>query len=279
MKLLIADSGGTKTDWAYITPSGINYFSGEGLHPAYNSSGQIGDELRKNVLKNVGEVDHIWFYGAGCYGSEPVSKIKQSIIRVFPESAVNVFDDLTGAARAHLQNRNGTICAMGTGSICGRYKNGEIVRRSAALGFAIGDEGSAADIGRAILKAFFRDEMGEETSSRVASVLQNREYAYWMDKIYKSPHPNRELASVAGKVLEKVRSKQLLRIITGCFERFLDQQLSSIKPDKQEPIVLTGTVANKHSSLLSALLTQRGFTSHSVSSGVIGGLVEYHAKR
>jgi len=276
MNILIADSGGTKTDWAYIDSAGIHYFNGKGLHPAYNTFHELTSEIARSVKPQT--ISQVYFYGAGCLGKSPVDKISGAISQSIPDSEVHVFDDLTGAARAHLQQSDGIIAALGTGSICGRYKNGEIIRRSAALGYAIGDEGSAADLGKTAIKAFFRKDFDKDTHQTVKKILGNEDYSYWMGKIYGSTQPNLVLASIAGDIFREASHSQLQEILISRFESFIDSQLSSLHPVKDEQIVFAGTVSNVHKGLLSTLMETRDFENFSVKPGLIEGLVAYHTK-
>ncbi len=274
MGILVADSGGTKTDWAYLNEKGTMHFSGNGLHPAYMSGDDITEEIRRTVSAQPSQ---IYFYGAGCHGPEPVSKIKGAIQEALPDAFITVRDDLTGVARAHLQKSGGLIVALGTGSICGRYQDGEILRRSAALGYAIGDEGSAADLGRVLLKAYFRQTLNKNTSEKVAERLQHVTYSDCMDKIYGSSRPNRELASFAGMVFEGALTDQLKELISSRFLAFIDSQFESLQPGKEEQIVCSGSVAIAHAGALKQAFLRRGYDQVSIKEDVIGGLARYHS--
>ncbi|MEX2456076.1 MAG: hypothetical protein WD381_02130, partial [Balneolaceae bacterium] len=182
MKLLIADSGATKTDWAYLENGKPIFFKGDGLHPAYFSDADI----KNSIYRTVGKLqpNHIYFFGAGCHSDEVNNRLANIFKNQFGKVTVSVEDDLTGTAKAHLGKENGIIAALGTGSICGRYQAGKIKEKSSSLGFAIGDEGSAADIGKRILKQFFRNRFDEATHQTVAAALDETSYSVWMQKIY-----------------------------------------------------------------------------------------------
>jgi len=274
MKTLVADSGGTKTDWVMLKNAGSEFFKTAGLHPSYVSSNQITAEVRKTISEAP---DEIYFYGAGCHGAGPIRKIKQAIHAVFTGSKVFVHDDLTGVARAHLQWNDGVIAALGTGSICGRYQNGEIVERSAALGYAIGDEGSAADLGRTILKAYLRKTLGKETQELIKIRLGSDSYSEWMDRIYNSERPNRELAAVAALAFKLPLNSELREVVMNCFLKFIDTQLIPLSADPEGPIVYTGSVAVAHGEILFEAMQKRGIEQVSIEKNVIEGLAIYHS--
>ncbi|MGM0459133.1 MAG: hypothetical protein ACQERO_07305 [Bacteroidota bacterium] len=273
MITVIADSGGTKTDWAIVSQGNAEFVQGQGLHPAYLSQDEIASEVRECIKEKP---DRVFFYGAGCHGKKPVEKMEAILTAVFPAADVVVKDDLTGVARAHLRKRTGVIAALGTGSICGVYKNHEITHRSAALGFAIGDEGSAVDLGRTVLKAFFRQNLDESSHQQVAERLKEIDYSVWMDKIYGSSRPNRELAAVAGMVFRDPMERGVQDLLCKTLERFMDTQLAQLQPAKDNPVVYTGTVAASHRAKLHELMTKKGYEQVETKSDVIGGLVAYH---
>lgn len=277
MGILIADSGGTKTDWVYIDSANEHYFKSSGLHPAYTTGKQISEEIKYAMHFDPSEIDQVFFYGAGCHGIEPKQKIINALKQTLIGCRIDVFDDLTGAARAHLQQTEGIIAALGTGSVCGRYKNGEITMRSAALGYAIGDEGSAADLGKSVLRAYYRAELNKDARNAVEKKLGNVDYSHWMNQIYGSSQPNRELASVAEMVFSDDKQPQQLKsILINCFERFIDSQLLSLQPHSEERILFTGKVSNAHSKIILSLLKNRNFNNCSVKEGLISGLARYH---
>lgn len=273
MNILIADSGGTKTDWVYLDDAETVYKSGKGLHPAYMTIDQISENIFKDIDKTP---ERVFFYGAGCHGPESQIKIEMAFNKVFSAAEVQVYDDLTGAARAHLQQTSGFIAALGTGSICGRYESGDIVKRSASLGYAIGDEGSAADIGRTILKAYFRDTLNSETSALVEERLDHVSYSDMMEQIYSSERPNAQLAAVAGNVLYRPINDQLRELILSRFTEFIDAQFRSLAANPDDEIICTGSVAVAHADILVRAMAIQGFENIHIKSGVIEGLVQYH---
>lgn len=273
MSILIADSGGTKTDWASVEQSKSEIIHGTGLHPAYMSVDQIEEYIRKDI--NI-VPERVYFYGAGCHGDKPKTKITEALKKVFPVAKIEVMDDLTGAARAHLQNSDGIVVLFGTGSICGRCESGKINERSASLGYAIGDEGSAADLGRSIIKAYFRQALDPETKELVENFLVEKSYSDLMSRIYASERPNRELAMIAGNILDNPLTDQLKKLILVRFTEFIDTQLAMLLPSSDERIVCTGKVAIAHADILLEAMATREFKKVSIMRNIIEGLMRYH---
>ena len=277
MKILIADSGNTKTDWAFLEDDKPIYHRGTGLHPAYNSDEVIGKEIKKTAGHL--QPTAIRFYGTGCYSDEVKSRFETTLRSLFGNVSIEVMDDLTAAAHAHLGKKPGIIAILGTGSVCGRYDGHKISGRSAALGYAIGDEGSAADLGRRIIKQFLRNRFDEETAKHISASLEKHTYPDLMEWIYRSDNPGRQLAASAGEVLNRPLTNQLSDLVSGAFSEFITGQLSMLKPDPAETIVFTGTVALRHQALLKNELETIGYHSVLFGERVIEGLVQYYNNR
>ncbi|MCC5908549.1 MAG: hypothetical protein JJU13_20190 [Balneolaceae bacterium] len=267
MPTLIADSGATKTDWLYVDGTDTSHIKTQGLHPS--NIEQLSDS--QDIQNQIGgfSPDSIYFFGTGC--GNPVSdEILQRFLQpIFPNATIRINSDLDGSGWAFFGEGNGVVAVMGTGSVCAKIENGKVAKKSAALGFAIGDEGSAADLGRRILRLYFRKTADETTYNFIAGKLQHTDYATMMNRIYRAGKPNRELASIAGEVLIKPLPPQLLEMIKDAFGEFVDQQLSMLKLSGSENIVFTGKVAHVHKEILIPLLNQKGYNNVSIRYPVI----------
>ena len=275
-KILIADSGATKTDWAYVENGKPIFVKSAGLHPAYLSDSEMSGIIRKSVGKF--SPNHIYFFGAGCHSDAVNERLKSVLKEELDTVWVEISDDLTGAAKAHLQNNDGLIAALGTGSICGRYQTGKITQRSAALGYAIGDEGSAADIGKRVLRNYFRLRFDDETQAYISDKLQVTSYSEWMERIYQSRHPNRELAKIAGMVLNDTFPAQVKTLLVDSIQLFIDSQLHQLQPKPDESIVCTGTVAASNREIVKNIFAKSGFQQVEIGGSVIEGLVDFYSE-
>lgn len=75
----------------------------------------------------------------------------------FPE--VEVVTDAVTAARGALGDRDGIVAAIGTGSVFATQR-GQVIRQYGGYGFTLGDEGSGASLGRALLSRALRAHDG-----------------------------------------------------------------------------------------------------------------------
>lgn len=268
MTYLIADSGATKTDWLYVDGSDTIHIKTQGLHPS--NIEQLSDSM--DIQTQIGHLspEKIYFFGAGC--GNPVSNeiVLRFLQPIFPEADIRIKSDLEGSGRAFFGKGSGVVAVLGTGSICAKVQDGQVIKKSAALGFAIGDEGSAADLGRRILRMYFRKSRDSESILFISEKLGGADYATVMNDIYRAGKPNRALAAVAGDVLQHPLPTGLTTLIKMAFEDFVSQQLSMLELKGDEPIVFTGKVAHVHQDLLFPVLKSAGYENVEVRYPVVG---------
>jgi glucosamine kinase len=271
-KLLIADSGATKTDWLYVDGQNRRIIRTTGLHPSFLDTASDLAELRAEMDSVY--PDEVRFFGTALGNPESDQKMQAFLQQLFPSAKVIVKSDLEGAGRAFFGNEKGIVAVLGTGSVCARIENGNVIQKSIPLGFAIGDEGSAADLGRRILKAYYRKKFQPETEKLISERIGGFDYGRMMNRIYRSDKPNRELASVAGEVLIKPMSSELTDLIERGFRKFIENQLSTLNPNTSHQIVCTGKVADAHRDLLLKFLRDMGYERASIKYPVIESFKE-----
>lgn len=267
MTYLIADSGATKTDWLYVDENGTSHIKTQGLHPANIRQAEDFTDVHDQL--EMLDPDDIYFFGAGC--GNPVSDevVRHFLQPMFPKSRITIKSDLDGSGKAFFGNGNGVVAVLGTGSVTAIIKNGKVFKKSASLGYAIGDEGSAADLGRRILKMYFRKTCSDETHRFISQKLSEIEYSEMMTRIYGSFKPNRELAAIAGKVLIHPFPDELGQMVEQALLDFIEQQLIPLSLKGDEEIVFTGKVAEVHKKTLLSLLDKKGLRNAHVYYPVI----------
>ena len=274
---LIADSGSTKTAWAVvgvedkiITTSGIN--------PIFMDANTITEilntQLKPNLTENITEV---YFYGAGCASEEKNNIIKEALTSVFGKVNVEVASDLLGAARGLLGFSDGIACIMGTGSNSCLYENGKISWNVPALGFILGDEGSGAVLGKLLMGNIFKNQLPEEVKEDFVQT-----YGYNMmdviEKVYRSPLPNRFLASFGPFIAKHKEVPEMKEMITTALESFIIRNVKQY-PYTTMPVSFTGSIAYYFSDILQDLATRHGLTIGKIEKDPLRGLVEFHTKQ
>ena len=123
--ILIADSGSTKTDWAFVENGEIiEQKVTPGINPVLMSETQIKESLEEFLFEENlhpssfvlhPEKDfQIFFYGAGCIPPFK-NKVEKILAEQLPEAEIHVESDMLGAARALFGREAGIACIMGNG--------------------------------------------------------------------------------------------------------------------------------------------------------------------
>jgi N-acetylglucosamine kinase-like BadF-type ATPase len=162
--VLIAESGGTKTDWAFIDSSGeVVLFTTESYHPS-NWNEDFFKCIR-DFWQGRGELkSKLWFYGAGCLSRSNAELLRSQFQKIgFDE--VHVYSDLHAAGIASCGKGEGNIIISGTGSILFHFKNKEVVDYFGGLGHLKGDEGSGFYFGKLVIEAYRNGTLDEEQMS------------------------------------------------------------------------------------------------------------------
>lgn len=98
MKILIADSGSTKTDWALVDEQGnvMVTCKTQGISPIHQSDAEILDVLCKELVLSE-QPQQVFFYGSGVTEAMK-SRMKSLLQQSFPEAKVEAEGDMLGAA-------------------------------------------------------------------------------------------------------------------------------------------------------------------------------------
>ncbi len=277
MRILIADSGATKTDWAFIQEGKPFYMKSSGLHPAYFDREAVLKELKK-IFKQTHPVT-ILFYGAGCYSEESCRPVRNLLHELFKDIPVEIQDDLTAVAHAFLGLEPGVAGILGTGSASGYFSGGKKKQQVASLGYVLGDEGSGADIGKRILKAALRKEFDQPVLDFLEARLETLRYSEVIEKLYRAKRPSYYLAKVSEKVLTGNFPDAIRQVVEESFQSYIDNHLKKYDGFPDIRIVLSGGVASHQRDLAEKILEKNGITDYQISGSVITALAERQMNR
>jgi len=168
---LIADSGGTKTDWCYVDVLGNkNYFTTASYHPNLISDEwiEVNESFWKKyiIIKDL----EVHFYGSGCL-KEPNSTKVKLVFEKWGFKDVHVESDILAAARACFGKEDGWIGILGTGAVLAEIENHQIKNVYGGLGPLIGDEGSGFYFGKLLIDYYLKDKFSLETKREIESIL------------------------------------------------------------------------------------------------------------
>jgi N-acetylglucosamine kinase-like BadF-type ATPase len=280
--ILIADSGGSKTDWRLIFKDGsIDQASAPGFNPYY----QPIEDLRKNVqeillpkMKNEETVEHIYFYGAGVSSVKNQLTIKSAFLEFFPEAQIEIGWDLLAAARALCGTEPGIACIMGTGSNSCLYDGKNIIDNVANLGWILADEGSGAIIGRKFLVDYLRKKLPPKLAEQFHArfPLTREEF---LEKVYQQEKPSAFLASFCKFIFQHLKEPYCYDLIYSSFAEFYENNVMKYENYQNLKVHFTGSIAFYFSDILRQVANDKGITVKNILEGPIAGLTLYHTQK
>lgn len=278
MKILLADSGSTKTEWCLISSDADPKTTySDGLNPFYHTVDSIAGEITKKVIPEIPSVDRIYFYGAGCAGAEAIGRMTEALKKVYGDIPVEVDSDLLGAARAICGHNEGVGCILGTGSNSCHYDGEKIIDQVPVLGFILGDEGSAGSFGRKILQGYFYREMPSELREWLEN-HHNMARPAILEAVYKKPHFNTFVASFTKLFAEFADHPYIVFMLQEGINEFLERHVIKYHIGPDVPVGFVGSVAFHNQSSVKAALARKGLRPGSIIQTPMEGLRTYHSE-
>jgi N-acetylglucosamine kinase-like BadF-type ATPase len=280
--ILIADSGGSKTDWRLVLKNGdIDQASSPGFNPYYQPIEDLKSIVKNILLPKIpaGEkVREIYFYGAGVSSEKNQITIKNAFLDFFPESQIEIGWDLLAAARALCGNEPGIACIMGTGSNSCLYDGKNIIDNVANLGWILADEGSGANIGRKFLVDYLRKKLPDTLAKQFhARFPYSREE--FLEKVYQQEKPSAFLASFAKFIFQHLKEPYCYQLIYSSFAEFYENNVMKYNNYQNLKVHFTGSIAFYFSDILRQVANDKGITVKNILEGPIAGLTLYHTQK
>ena len=295
--ILIADSGGSKTDWALVSlPTDTHKYvlkvRTQGLNPFHQSKDVILKALEEELMPalykaaeqsgtfskeyDIAEkVTQIAFYGAGC--TKALSPIVGEALAVaFPSASIKVESDLLGAAHAVCGHEEGIACILGTGANSCLYDGKQIVANIPPLGYILGDEGSGAVLGKMLLNGIFKGDLPTEIRDLYLE-WSGLTYPEIIDKVYRQPLANRFLASSSKFIKENLQYAELEGLVRYNFDTFFKKNILKYTVSSIRVISAVGGIASAFEEQLRASADSFGYQVGKVLSSPIDGLIEYYS--
>ena len=281
MNRFIIDSGATKTEYLLTNGKEILFrFKNRGININYTDDTEVChilDECRK-LLPAENLPKEIIFYGAGCGSALNRQRISAILHRLFPNSSIFVYSDLTGACHALCGKEAGWVAILGTGSSSCMYDGEKIISTAPSLGYLLGDEGSGAHLGKLLLTAYLEGELPDGLRKQLETQYQLT-VSVVMEQLYRKPFPNRFMSSLAPFMLENSDNQHILSLLESSFHTFFTKQLHFFTPDLR-PVALnmTGSIAFHFQSILKNVAEKVGVSIIKVVPSPMEGLVGYYNK-
>ena len=283
--ILIADSGSTKVHWCLMAANGHTAeFITDGINPLFQTSDAMRNSICNQLLPQMasmlwaGTVSHVFFYGAGCT-PEKSPFVEKAIESVFKKAKVFVASDMLGATRGLLGHEKGVACILGTGSNSCLYDGEQIIKNVPSLGFILGDEGSAATLGKRLVSDLLKNQLGDDIKERFLSQYAINQ-ADVIEHVYRQPFPNRWLANLARFCAENIDDPRIHDLVYDHFAQFVKRNISQYYTTEEQkqsmPVGFVGSIAFYYRPVLEQVMSDYGFRVGQILQDPIPGLVEYH---
>ncbi len=285
--ILIVDSGSTKCDWIGIDlKTGKEVFEKQrtpGLNPAIISKADAHAIIcDNNVLTDYKlEIEHVFFYGAGCGTVEAPKMLEEVLKSIFINSNVVVKEDTYAAiySTVGVDHNPAVVCILGTGSNCTYFDGKDVHQRVISLGYSIMDDGSGNYFGRQLLRDYYFNTMPHD----LKLIFKTR---YDMDNdviktnLYKNPNPNAYLAKFAEFLILNKESDYVQGVIKKGLRSFATTMILQFEEEiKTVPVHFAGSIAHFLKREIKEVAEEFGFKAGNFQRRPIEGLADYHLKQ
>lgn len=274
---MIADSSSTKTDWAIVEHQNIiAKATTSGINPFFQTRREISRVIRLELPEDYFKhrYDKIYYYGAGCNTEAKSNIVKASLTAQF-RSQTSVESDLLAAARSLFNKEAGIACILGTGSNSCFYDGKDIKKNVKAGGYILGDEGSAATLGRMFLSDYVK---GLVPNDLAYIFLQKTSVAPddALTEVYNRPMPNSFLAEMGYFLADYISNSYVEDLIENNLRQFFTRNVCQYECHDCK-VRFVGLAASKFSIELRRVANNFGIEVDEIRDRSMEGLIQYHA--
>ena len=276
---VIADCGATKSQWITIHSDGTtSRMTASGINVSTMSADSVTDILSETAIR-ISATDRtaaeIHLYIAGIPSDELKTAIEDTFRKHFPVESIEIQSDLIGAARAACGNEPGIAAIMGTGSNSCQYDGRRITKRIYSSGFILGDEGSAATLGKLFISDFLKGLVPQDIAEDFASRYPS-DYRTIVANVYGSESsPSGYLGSFAPFIMEHYSHPYIKELVDGNFRSFFRRSIKQYDTE-QYPVGIVGGFGYALKDIITRIASEEGVRISRFIKNPIDGLVEYH---
>ncbi len=278
---IIAESGASKTDWRWIKEDGtIGQAKTIGINAYHISHENLISVFSTDLsIPEDEKITKVSYYGAGCGSTENKEKIKKALKEVFNSKEIEVQHDLLAAARATCLDKAGISCILGTGANACVYDGETITTEMVSLGYAMGDEGSGAYIGKQIVKAFLEKELPQKLHKNFEENYPELTATEVNQNVYQKPFPSRYLAGFFRFAIDNQQERYIHELVQKSFQLFLEKSVLKFEEHDKLPVHFVGGVAFYAQNIMRQVLQKNNLTVGLIIESPIAGLTLYHQNK
>lgn len=277
--ILIAESGSTKCDWVLLDTKGreIDRWNTMGLNPFFHTSEMVHDVLKHNngLRLWADKIHQTYFYGAGCSAPHLKETIKKGLDLFFNNALNNVGHDLEAAAFALYNGEPEVACILGTGSNSCFFDGKHVSEKVPALGYILGDEGSASYIGKRLITDYLYQRLPKELQCEFESMYGLTKDDI-LNRVYNQDHANVYLASFGPFAGKHAGHPYIQKLVKEGFMKFIEIHVACFSEANKVPISFVGSVAKVFEDLLTECIDHFGFKKGKILAKPVNHLVQYH---
>lgn len=268
--LLIVDCGATKTDWCVLEGTASRSVRTPGFN-LMQTPPEVLTGILDQAAKEIGPgVDQVYFYAAAL-----LEKPAVDLGRWFPGASIEYASDMLGAARAVCGRTPGVAAILGTGANTCSYDGRNIGWKVDCGGFILGDEGSAAVLGRQFVTDFIKNRQPEALSQAFREQFQ-ADYVSLVKRVYTEPAPARYLGSFAPFILSHYPDYDYVKeLVDNNFRQLFERAI--LQYDRSLPVGVVGSFGYSCRNLLRQMGEEYGVRFSRFLATPIEGLLQYHA--
>ena len=280
---LIADSGSTKADWFIIDKqlNKVGEVNSKGFNPLFHDENFILTELHERIrLKKIAEdVSEIYFYGASCSSPERCAVLEEAFRNFFVNiKKIEIGHDLKGAVYATTPDEPGLVSILGTGSNACYYDGMNINRARPSLGFILGDEGSGASFGKALLTQYLYGQVPKHLSTQLTEDYELSKDRI-LESVYMKANPNVYLASFARFLSDNKEDPFVHDLTYHGLEQFVETHLCVYPEHKELKAHFIGSISYFYEDTLREVCANYEIEVGHIIQRPIERLVDYHLRQ
>jgi len=278
--IAVIESGATKSDWRVIREDGCqcSRHLGQGMNVS-----TMKMETIKSIMKEAADlmteptagISELHLYIAGVVTECIRHELAQTLALLFPNASIEIQDDLTAAARAICGHRPGIAAILGTGSNSCQYDGEKIIKRVYSGGYILGDEGSAASLGKKFLADFIKGLVPQHIAE-VFAAGHDSSYGSIVEKVYRaSGSPSAYLGSLAPFIASYYSDPYVKELVDDNFRSFFQRTIRQYDHDSL-PVGIAGGFGNAMKDIILDIAKEEGIQISAFVEKPIENLIKYH---
>ncbi len=219
---MIADIGGTSSRWIWFNANSDFEYRTAGFNPLLNSWDHLEKiiaELSQNINVDLESID---IYAAGFINADQKDHAIRILQKYFSFKSITIQSDIMLVVNASPKSDKKVVLILGTGCNSIYCTPESKINIAPPLGFALGDDGSGAYFGRALLRAYYYGHL-EESLSKALEKFQDMDRNNLLQKVYKGEAPSAFLASFFPFIIQNRQHEQIESLIeSGLKDHFVN---------------------------------------------------------